>query len=268
MTFSRIIQAGFIAASTLIAFAGGTTDQPASSKGNIITDLIPAMFKNNAYIGVEGGATYFNDHSVAREYSMIDRHISSSSVNGSAYGVYFGIGSELMKFEIGLKQFDNISQYNIGFSDVTATMDSCVLTINDNRSIAISNQQDCAVVTSVVSSGITIDSLTGSVTTSATYPYLAAKIGTKIRGIDTYVRPGVVFAGNHNLDTDATASFTLADGTVQTAKLGREKNYEANPLFVGLGVEYPLHDAFAVGAEYQVVNQTSSINLNLTYKLG
>ena len=267
MTFSRFFKAGFIAASTLVAFAGGTTDQHSSASGNMITDLIPAMFKNNAYIGIEGGATYFNDHSIAREYAMIDNHLSSSSSNGGAYGFYFGIGGDLVSFEIGLKQFDNISQYNIAFSDVTATIDNCVLTINDNHAITISNANDCAVITSAITNGVTIDSITGDLTTSATYPYLAAKIGTKIRGINTYVRPGVVFAGNHNLDADATATFDV-DGVNQTAKLGRTKNYEVNPTFIGVGIQYPLYDAIALGAEFQAVNQTSSINLNLTYKLG
>ncbi len=267
MTFSRILQAGFIAATTMVACAGGSVDQPSSAKGNILTDIMPAMLKHNTYIGIEGGVSYFNDHSVARVYSGIDSHISSSSTEGGTYGVFFGIGNDFMKFEIGVKQYDNLSEYNVEFQDVTATMNGCNLVINDNRSITISNPTDCAAVTAVVESGLTIDSVDGSLTTSATYPFLAAKIGTKIRGIDAYVRPGVVFAGNHNLETDTTATFTQ-DGTTQTAKLGRSKSYDANPTFIGIGIQYPLHEAFAIGAEYQVVNNTSSINLNLAYKLG
>lgn len=267
MTLSRILQAGFIAATTIAACAGGTTDQPSGAKGNILTDIMPAMLKHNTYIGVEGGVSYFNDHSVAREYSMIDSHISSSSTEGGTYGAFFGIGNDFMKFEIGVKQYDNLSEYNIDFQDVTATIDNCKLIINDNRSVIISDPSECAAVTAVVASGVTIDSVNGSLTTSSTYPFLAAKIGTKIRGIDTYVRPGVVFAGSHNLDTDATATFTQ-DGATQTAKVGRNKNYDANPTFIGIGIQYPLHEAFAIGAEYQVVNNTSSINLNLAYKLG
>ncbi len=267
MSFSRIFQAGFIAATTMVACAGGSADQPSSPKENILTDIIPSMLKHNTYIGVEGGVSYFNDHSLAREYSMIDKHVSSSSTEGGVYGAFFGIGNDFMKFEIGVKQYDNLSEYNVEFTDVTATMDGCNLLINDNRSINIPNSTDCAAITAVVATGVTIDKVDGSLTTSATYPFLAAKIGTKIRGIGAYIRPGVVFAGSHNLDTDATATFTQ-DGSIQTAKLGSSRSYDANPTFIGIGVQYPLHDAFAIGAEYHVVNHTTSINLHLSYKLG
>ncbi len=269
MSFSRFLQAGIIAASTMVAFAGGTTDKPATTQGNILTDMIPGMLKHNTYIGIEGGATFFNDDSFARDYNVLDNHISSTSTNGGAYGAFFGVGNDLMKFEIGIKQFDSISEYDISYDDITATLDTttCELTINDNRSITISNSQVCAEVANVVGAGLTID-LDGTITTSATYPYLAAKIGTKMRGLDMYIRPGVVFAGNHNLDVDATASFTTAEGVAQSASLGSERNYEVNPTFLGFGLQYPLYESTTFGAEYQVVNKTSSFNLNLTYKLG
>lgn len=269
MTFSRFFKAGFIAASTLVAFAGGTADHAASAKGNMLTDLLPAMLKHNAYIGIEGGQSYYNDVGLTRDTEYFhNRHYSFTTTNGSTYGMYFGIGNEITKFEIGVKQFDDMTKGDFWFYDLTAAMNGCTLVIDSSHSLDITNAANCAAVTAFVDTGGTIDSIEGSTTRDATYPFLAAKLATKIRGIDAYVRPGVVFAGNHDLNMDATIVYTADDGSTKSVKVSKGHSYEANPLFLGLGVQYPLHDSFDIGAEYQIVDNTSSINLNLTYKLG
>lgn len=263
MKLSRVIQTSLLAATTAFAFAGGAVDKPVSGSGNIITDIVPVL-KHGTYIGIEGGATFFNDYSAGSLLSSVDDNFSTTSTNGSVYGGFVGIGNDFMRFEIGVRQYDSVSEYDISAEDITIDIDEhCCLKIN-GRNVKVTNANTCAVLTAA--NGGTIDTINSNITTSATYPFIAAKIGTKISGIDAYVRPGLIFAGNQSTDNSITGTIT-SGGTSAEVGTSISNSRDANPPFLALGMQYPMYENILIGAEYLTVNRTSSINLSLTYKI-
>ena len=262
MKLSRVIQTSLLAATTAFAFAGGAVDKPVSGS-NIITDIVPVL-KHGTYVGIEGGASFFNDYSAGSLLSSVDNNFSTTSTNGSVYGGFVGIGNDFMRFEVGVRQYDNVSEYDISAEDITIDIDDhCCLNIN-GRNVKVTNTNTCALLTAA--NGGTINTINSNITTSATYPFIAAKIGTKISGIDAYIRPGLVFAGNQSTDNNITASITSGGETAQVST-SNSNSRDANPLFLALGMQFPMYENILIGAEYLTVDQTSSINLNLTYKI-